>query len=477
MAQWVDIPLAVTMGEGESTYASDVDLLNLMLVPNPPGSRKPYHIASTPTLDTSNVGTIAGNALIRGMQKRLATGDIFIVKGTTLYSGTGSSWTSQGTVPGTAPCRMVDTETHMVIVDGTNARAYNYTTDTVQTPSIEGFIDVVYQDGYTIYADAESNKIYVSSLDDPTTIGALDFTTADSKGGTIKGLAVIGRELFAIKEWSIEYYFNGGGAGFPFVRGTPGLIDTTCVTRQGDPYIGTHAVQVLDGVLYWIGDDMRVYAMQGHQVTAVSTPWVDRWLRENLRAAQSYVWGSTYSMDGSSFYMLGGLESVITPTTMVLVYDATNRLWHRRTSAISAQHQITHAVVSDGTTVYVVAMAADTGYGTIYKLDPGGTKDTGASSPNSRTMTLPQVDYGATRAFMPELLLDMEKPATTGTITLSWSDDGGSTYTSGVTNTGANPRTRWQRLGSFYQRILRLTFAIDSKLAIMGVRARIEGGE
>ena len=78
---------------------------------------------------------------------------------------------------------------------------------------------------------------------------------------------------------------------------------------------------------------------------------------------------------------------------------------------------------------------------------------------------------------MPELCLDMQKPSTAGTITLQWSDDGGLSYTTGVTNTGANQRTRFQRLGSFYQRIIRLTFLIASRIAIMGVRARIEVGE
>jgi hypothetical protein len=78
---------------------------------------------------------------------------------------------------------------------------------------------------------------------------------------------------------------------------------------------------------------------------------------------------------------------------------------------------------------------------------------------------------------MYELDVDMQKATASGTTTLTWSDDGGANYSSGITGTATNPRLRFQRLGSFSKRILRLTFSIASKLAITGIRARLEVGE
>lgn len=471
----MDIPLATQLAESESTYVSDADLINLMLVVNPPGSRKPFHIASTPSL-ASVASQPTGTARVRGMCRRKDTGDIYVVKGTSIFKGSPNSWgASLGTMPGTGFCRMIDAVTHVVIVDGTNARCVRYTDDNVSTPSIEGWIDAVYMDGYTIYADLGSTSFYVSSLDDPTTINALDFTTADAIGGTIVGLATIGRELFVVKTGSIETYYNAGGNGFPYVRSSPGFIETSCWPREDagtDTLKGVNAIQAFGGALYWLSHDMIVYEMRGYSVRRISTPAIEKYLSENYRLIQRTAFGTAYNIDGVGYYSItfdGGNE-------LALVYNINAGLWHRHTSSLASADFITHAVLTDvGITVAIENSSADTG--TIYTLDPGGSNDTGASSQVSRTMTLPQLDYGSTRAFMPEIMLDMEKPATSGTITLSWSDDGGSNYTDGVTNSGANARTRWQRLGSFYQRNLRFDFSIDSKIAIVGVRARIEVGE
>jgi hypothetical protein len=362
----------------------------------------------------------------------------------------------------------------MVIVDGTNARCVKYSDSTISTPSIEGWIDVAYMDGYTIYADLGSNEFYVSSLDDPTTINALDFTTADALGGIIVGLATIGRELFVVKMNSIECYYDAGGSGFPFHRSSPGMIEASCWPSwhaTNEVLRGVNGIRAMDGVLYWLGQDLRVYSMRGYQVQAVSSPWVDKYLRENYSAA-TFVFGSAYRIDGVSFYVLSFSNS-----SEALVYDINNGLWHRRTSPISTADFITSAFLDDDGTFGVVLEDTSTGNSVLYTLDPDGATDVGAASQNNRVATLPQLDYGDTRAFMPELVLDMEKPATAGTITLSWSNDGGTSYSTGITNTGANARTRFQRVGSFYQRILRLTFSIASKIALMGVRARIEVGE
>lgn len=470
MAEWVDIPLATQMGEDGSTYVSDMELTNLHLVENPPGSRTPFHISSVPTLSTTGV-SLPTTGFIRGMAT--AGGAIGLVQGTSVYWGTPALWFAAGggSMAGTGAVRIADAGTHFVMVDGTNARALDIPgLVAVNTPSIEGWIDATYQDGYTIYADSGSQSFSVSSLDDPLTVSALNFTTADAHPGNIVGIASVNRELSVIKAGTTEYYFNVGGAGFPFQRSTPGVVERGAFTSA------TNTVQEQDGAVYFLGNDIRVYALRGYQIQPISTSWVDRYMRANMAGT---LFGSAYKLDGVGYYTLSGfLES---GTRMALVCNLKTGLWHKRYSSISAALQLTHMVtcpsqLSLTSNVVVAGRDIGTGNSALYVLDPSGTNDSGASGQVTRVMTLPQIEYGNRRTFMSELEIDMAKPATTGTITCSWSDDGGATYSTGITNTGANQRVRFQRLGSFYRRILRLTFSIASKISIIGVRARIEVG-
>jgi hypothetical protein len=494
MAQWVDIPLAVTHGKHDAdgaSYVSDVELVNLMLRENPPGSRTPFHIAQVPALSTLS-NEITGTGLIRGLCFQRETGALFMVRGTTVYykAPTSGPWTAvpTGTMPGTEWCRMIDAGTHIVAVDGTNARAI--TTLESFACSRGNFSDVTYQDGYTIFTEEGSNSLYVSDLDDPTTIGALNFTTVDATPGDCVGVVSDHRELFVFKTGSIEYYQNAGISGFPFVRSSPGIIERGTYNIQGSvSKYGRATIAKYDNAIFWVGDNLRVYRMQGYQPVAISTPqverFIDRWLDETSGGTNRRLFGTAFVLDGDTYYALSGLTENTGLTT--LVCDVKRGVWHRRESPLNsgAGVSITHAVeiheISSSRPLRKVIVAAINQAGTVgglHYLDVEGTNDSNASSQTTRTMTLPQfAPGGGRRTFMPELYLDMQKASTSGTLSLQWSDDGGANYNSAVSGTATLARVRWQRLGSFFQRVFKFTFEIASKLQIMGVRARVEVGE
>ena len=491
MSEWVDIPLATQLAEenaGSSSYVSDAELVNLQLKENPPGSRAPFHIASVPTLSTTGVGALPGSGRIRGICVQRAdaiTGEplVWLIRGTgAYYTSDLSTWSaSVGTVPNAnAYCRIIDAGNYVVSVDSINTRAIS--TAGSFAASIEGMVDVAYQDGYTIYADAGSDSVYVSSLDDPTTVGALDFTTVDALPGNIVGIVSDHRELYVLKSGSIEHYFNGGGAGFPFVRGSPGLIEKGC-WNSGSPLYGVQTIAKLENSVFWVGDDMRVYMMRGYDPVPISNPWVEKYIiAYTPDSAGPRLLGNAFVLGGVPYYMISGFSDGGTETA--LVCDIKNRLWHKRNSPIATDLRLMftcafpNAAYFNTDRVVVTAEDVSSGASTLYWLDPAGTNDSGAASQTNRVMTLPQFSPGggARRVFMPELYIDMQKAGAAGTLTLSWSDDGGANYTGGVSGTATNPRARFQRLGAFFQRILRFTFAINSRLEITGVRARIEVG-
>jgi hypothetical protein len=492
---WVDIPLATGQAEevaSGASYVSDAELQNLQFKPNPPGSRTPFHIASVPTLSTTGI-TTPGSGVIRGVQRgnayngSVSAGNKFVVvvQGTDIYYASPNTFTWFGPVvskPGTRFCRMVDAGTHMVIVSdettaSENARCFDYSAAATQPSGVTAPTDATYQDGFTFYLKPSTGAIYSSDLDDPTTVDALNFTTVDALPGSVQALASKARELFVLCSESTQHYYNAGAGGFPMARSSPGLVEKGIYNDynvSGVSAFGRNTLAEHGPYLYWLGPDCRVYRMAGLQPEALSTPWVERYIKANLSANK---WGFVCTVDGLSYYMLSGCAESTTATT--LVCDLQTGLWHKRKSPLTGGACLSYGVDTYGTVpkALVAANNANAGAtsGTLYILDPVGTNDSGASSQTDRVMTLPQfAPAGGQRCAMSELFLDMQAPSTTGTMTVQWSDDGGTTWSSavaGVTTTGG---IRWQRLGMFRQRILRFNFQVASKIAIMGARARVE---
>lgn len=476
MSEWIDIPLATQVGKEVATgasYVSDAELVNLMLKANPQGTRAPFHIASTPGLVA--FGTIPSTGRIRGVCTRY-DGAVFVIQGTDIFYSTLNmgGWTMVpiGNMPGTSPCRMVDAKTHIVAVDGTNARAI--TTAQSFACSRGNFSDVAYQDGYAIFTETGSNSLYTSNLDNPVTISALDFTTVDALAGNLVGVISDHREVYAFKQESIEHYYNAGGAGFPFVRSSPGVLEKGCWPD------GRLTIAKLENSVLWVGSDLRVYMMRGYQPEAISTPWVERFLdasvHHNGTPYEDVLYGSAFYHDGVPYYLLSNLNDPVTEGAKVsLVCNLQARLWHKlKHAAIDEVASVFPFVGNGGNEHLAIAVGNLAGEMVAGRLD--AETPTELSSNLTRAITLPQVSAGSVRSFMPEIYMDMQK-TTDGTLTLTWSDDGGATYTSGVTATMTTPRARWQRLGAFFQRILRFTItASASKIAIMAVRARIDAG-
>jgi hypothetical protein len=481
MAPWTDIPLVTQYGKdlaGGAAYASDADLINLMVRKSPPGSRVPFHITNTPCI--ANFAIMAGSGGIRGFCRN-KDGTYFMIRGTSVYflgSG-GGTWTivPSGNMPGSAICRMVDADTHVVAVDGTNARAI--TTSQSVACSRELFSDVAYQDGFTVFTETGTNRVYSSDVDDPTTINALHFTTADALGGNCVGLISDTREIFVFKTGSIEHFFNDGSSGFPFARSSPGLIEGSTF------FSGKLTIAKYRNSVFWLGDDFRIYAMQGTVPSVISTPWVER-LLQSVSSGSAPLYASTFSFDGAAYYVLSGMfETGI--GYFSLFYDIGSGLWHRWASALNdgtnTGVSLIAAIETAGGDVRLAANSTISGR--TYELTNTVFSDVGESGVHipqtvtpTRVMVLPQyAPGGGRRTFMPELYLDMQKSSVDGTCNLQWSDDGGTTFNTAIAGNETLARTRWQRLGSFFHRAFKFTFAVASRVSIMGVRARVEVGE
>jgi hypothetical protein len=460
MGEWVDIPLVAQIGQeaqGALTagHVSDQELVNLMLVQAPPGTRRPFFISHTP--GTTADAALPGSGTVRGIcmrNDRL----LFMVRDTSVYykNFVTGTWTQVpvGSMPGTDVCRMVDADTHIVCVDGTNARAI--TTAASTACSRGNFSDVTFQDGITLFTETGTNSVYASNVDDPTTIGALNYTTADALGGDCVGIISDHREVFVFKTNSVEYFYNSGSSGFPFTRGSPGLIERGCWLY------GKWTIQKLDKSVFWVGEDMRVYRMNGYQPEPISTPWVERYMVNALTQVldgSAEFYGSAFYFNGIPYYAISGFADLNNEGGLTTLYcNLLNNTWHRRTDIQPI------GAANIGSSQPVLATSSN-----LYSLSPTG-------SSLSRRMTLPQVYFGGQRATMHELMFDMA-PSTSGTMTVSWEDTGDSAYSAGVSCDMTQKTPRVLRMGSFVQRSIRAEFASNSSVAVMGVRARVDVGE
>lgn len=469
MAPWVDIPLATGEGQALSPYASDAELINLAPIPNPPGSRRPFCLQTVPAL-------VALGGFASGETRLLAPfgGKLLFVRNNELYYMAGTTHVLIGAVTIASRCRWVDADTHIVFTDGAKTYAATLSTVTEVVPPSGTFSDVAYMDGYTIYAQKDTNRVYASDLDDPTTVGALSFTTADSMGGVVIAVVADHRELVVFKESSTEFYYNSGSSGFPFTRSSPGLVERGCFSRFS---VSKHNNQV-----FWLGDDLRVYAMHGYEPRVISSPWVQR-IFSSGRVERSTTVGSAVTIDGRPTYLLSVL--VASSTSYCMFYDIEAGLWYRRKfwdfaggliSYAVNHHQHTTTGSNPVTGVYAALNSSTTN--NVYRLDSSVFVEGVDGAAIETTVTLPAIDAGGSLGHMHELYLDAAKTTATTDINLMWSDDGGTTYTSTGAHTSklSYARCRWHRLGSFRQRILRIVANVNGRVVIMAVRARVESG-
>lgn len=472
MAQRVPIPLAVTSGEMGQKFSSDVELTNLRLVQLPPGSPEPFAVEHDPAIVQVASDRVAAvpNASVRCSGNKAicllsgAAYELEIVNGTL---------TSRGGSTGSAAKQWscTRTGTHAVFVAGSSGTILTVpeSAGAATSPAMPAGTAraVAYQDGYTIYTRDGTDEFYASNLDDPTTIGALSFSTADALPGSIIGIISDHRELVILKEYSIEFWINSGGT-FPFSRSQPGVAERGLAA--------TRCVAKYDNTIYFLGDDLRVYAMRGYQPDPVSPPWVDAALRAFWQTAGAY---RRYAA------MRFMVTSVAAERYLVIDTDSggsslwmnlTTGLWHKHTSSVVG-HIDGMLGETQGTPSRSVCLAyLSAGNAFVAELSTTSYIDQGAAS-QDRTMTLPAIGDGVRRTTMHELALNQVNRTVAGNVTLRWSDDGGASYSSGRAIDGTAARCRWPRVGSFFRRILRVVFASGAPVSVVGASAVVDIGE
>jgi len=302
-----------------SVNAADSRMVNLYpeVTPAPEGM-EPAYLNRAPGL--SYLATV-GTGPIRGLWTFKGSG--YVVSGNSLYKLTNSYTTTLlGGVSGTGPVSMADNGDQLFVAANGPSYIYNATTNVfaqITDPDFPGAVTVGFLDGYFVFNEPNSQKVWVTSLLDGLSVDPLDFASAEGSPDGLISLIVDHREAWLFGTNSVEVWYNAGTADFPLQRIQGAFNEIGCAA----PY----SVAKLDNSVFWLGADARgrgvVYRANGYTGQRISTHAIEWQIQEygNLSDAIGY----TYQQDGHSFYVL------IFPTANTTwVYDAATQAWHER---------------------------------------------------------------------------------------------------------------------------------------------------
>ncbi len=274
-------------------------------------------------LQTMGTGPIRGVCTFNGK--------MYVVSGRTLYEVDADyTATERGTLlDNEIPVSMANNGTQLFIA--ANGPSYVYNSNTlsfgqITDPDFPGALTVSYLDGYFVFIEPDSQKVWVTDLLDPTSIDPLNFASAEADPDGLVSSIVSHSEVWLFGTNSIEVWYNTGDGDFPLQRIQGAFNELGCAA--------TFSVAKLDNSLFWLGSDTRgsgiVYRANGYTGRRVSTHAVEWHIQQYSRIDDAIAY--SYQQDGHSFYVLSFPEADKT-----WVYDVATDLWHERAGWINGQ--------------------------------------------------------------------------------------------------------------------------------------------
>jgi hypothetical protein len=494
-----------------SVNAADSRCVNLFAEIIPEAGKEPAFLQRCPGL---RLLATVGSGPIRGLWSFSSGANrAFVVSGSELYQ-IDTNWNSTliGSVTGTGPVSMTDNGTQLFIAANGPSYIYNTATNVfgaITDPDFPGAVTVGYIDGYFVFNEPNSQRIWVTQLLDGTSIDPLDFASAEGSPDGVVGLIVDHREVWLFGTNSVEVWYDAGAADFPLQRIQGAFNEIGCAA----PY----SIAKLDNGLFWLGSDARgrgiVYRANGYTGQRISTHAVEWQIQQygNLSDAIGY----TYQQDGHAFYVL-----IFPQANTTWVFDVSTGAWHERAgwnNGSFTRHR-SNCQVNFGDEIVV----GDFENGNIYAFDQDVYADNGSiqrwlrswralpTGQNTLKRTAHHtlqldcesgVGLNGIDPFDPEPPIDdtldlnfvlqqyevYETPVTTvgvnPKVMLRWSDDGGHTWSnehwSEMGRIGQyGHRVFWRRLGmtlKLRDRVYEISGTDPVKIAIMGAELNISG--
>ena len=329
-----------------------------------------------------------------------------------------------------------------------------------------------------MFNEPNSQRIWITSLLDGTSVDPLDFASAEGSPDGVVGIIVDHREVWVLGTNSVEVWYDSGAADFPLSRIQGAFNELGCVAA--------YSIAKMDNGLFWLGQDARgqgiVYRANGYTGQRISTHAIE-WQIQQYGTISDAI-GYTYQQDGHSFYVL------IFPTAgKTWVYDASTQVWHERagfSNGSFVRHRSNCQVFFNNEVI-----VGDYENANIYAFDLDVYADNGAIQKWLRSWrALPPGQNTFVRTAHHDLQIDLESgvglnsgQGSNPQVMLRWSDDGGHTWSNEHWNDIGKigqyyRRVNFRRLGmtqKLRDRVYELSGTDPVKMVITGAELKLSG--
>ena len=457
-----------------SINAADNRMVNMFPEMTPDNGQTAAFLNRAPGLEFLQT---VGTGPIRALWAHQTNGsDFYVVSGGEVYklnSMTGTP-TLLGTVSGTGPVSIADNGTQIFFACNPDSYIYNEVTNVfaqITDPDFPGAVTVGYLDGYFVFNEPNSQRVWVTSLLDGLSVDPLDFASAEGSPDGLVGLIVDHREAWLFGTDSVEVWYDAGLPDFPLTRIQGAFNEIGCVAA--------FSIAKLDNGLFWLGTDARgqgiVYRANGYTGQRISTHAIEYAIAQYGDISDAIAY--TYQQEGHAFYVLTFPSGDAT-----WVYDVSTQAWHERAgwdNGVFVRHR-SNCQCNFGGNIIV----GDYENGNIYQFSLDIYADNGGIQKWLRSWrALPTGQNNLKRTAHHSLQLNCESgvglndgQGSDPQAMLRWSDDGGHTWSSEHWATmgkiGAYyQRVFWRRLGmtlKLRDRVYEVSGTDPVKIAIMG---------
>jgi hypothetical protein len=186
---------------------------------------------------------------------------------------------------------------------------------------------VGYLNGYFVFNEPNSQRLWITELLDGTSIDPLDFASAEGSPDGLVSLLISHREAWLFGTNSIEVWYDSGAADFPLTPVQGAFNEIGC--------IAAFSVAKLDNGIFWLGADARgrgiVYRASGYTATRISTHAIEWQIQQYADMTDAIAY--TYQQDGHAFYVL-----IFPSANTTWVYDVATSAWHERAAFVNGSY-------------------------------------------------------------------------------------------------------------------------------------------
>jgi len=429
---------ALQYSQGRSPPWSGAELVNMFSEMAEGDKADLYAIMAIPGLDLfSDISTLGtrGSHVMQGV--------LYAVVGTTLYSiDSAGVETSLGTIAGTGPVMMADNGSQLGIQAETSGYVLDGGVLYSSITNLPAVSNLVYIDGYFVWPIANSDQFIISGINDGLSYDPLDVATVEGDPDNIIGVVNDHRELQFYGGKTVEIWYNSGAADFPFARQGNAFIERGLIDRD--------SLVKIDNSVHFVGDDKVIYRLNGYEPQRIST-----------HAIEFQISRATY-FRAFTYTKLGHKQYIVNTDVGSFGYDMATGAWHKRQSYGFANYRVANAI-----TAYGKIIAGDAYTGKFYEFNIDTNTENG--EPIVCEVQLPSIQTNRTRSTLYSFEAQIQ--AGVGTITepdpqivLSYSRDGGNTYSAGMYRGMGNvgeylTRCIWRLGVNFRQLQIKLTLS------------------